>query len=565
VEPVTARLRWLTFCAAFALVAYAPLLSVHYEGLLAAFKYLAADAFYYLAVADHTARAAFFTFDGTHAVNGFHPLWEGYLAFSFGSLRLGSEQQILFAFASSILFTAVGTGLFAVGALAATRSVTLGLLAAVPGFYYWLIPSAIPQYGAQWSFVNGMESPLAVLFFGLTVFLLLHRGWLRHGAPGSRLAALSLVLTLLTLSRLDDVFLFVPFVLYLTLAAPSLRQGAGRALALVALPSVVIGAYLLFNLGYAGAALPLSGAEKAQGPIGGLLRNAYAVLTVLVPLADIRGAGPVIWGSEAWRVLQMVLPALAALLWMALRPPRQWAPPHDASEHQRTILFLLAGYVVLKAAYNFVFVGIWHQGHWYYPVSIMTFNLLAAAGLAEGTTRMIPDRLRFRIGARALALPLRSTAPLACVVFLAISAATFASIKARHDNHRPNFLFWTEREAIQKALDERCPACGILSFDDGIVAYSLASPTMNGLGLQLDKEAVEAKRSGRLLDIARARGFRLLTSLNYPFAADLDAENLRSRLQTYRHLTDEDLSDWHFEIAYRHPATGAVFIAFDRR
>jgi hypothetical protein len=116
-----------------------------------------------------------------------------------------------------------------------------------------------------------------------------------------------------------------------------------------------------------------------------------------------------------------------------------------------------------------------------------------------------------------------------------------------------------------RALAERCPGCGLLSIDDGIFAYSSSIPTLNGTGFMLDKEAYHAKQEGRLLQLAYERGHRLLATLNYPFADELDAGNLGDRLAAYPYLRGEDLSSWRFEIAHREPASGAVFIAFERR
>lgn len=552
---VSPRAALLTSCAIFALVCYPPLLSLHYEGMMAVFKYFATDVYYYLAVADHSTHAAFFTLDGAHPVNGFHPAWQWYLTLAFRWATSTAEQQLLLCFASSILFTAVGTALFGLALLRVTSSPSLALLAAVPGFYFWLAPSARPEYGAQWTYVNGMESPLSILVFGAIAYLLFARGWLQGAIRPARSLALSGLLTLATLSRLDDIFLFVPFLAYLTLGEKSWRARLVRGVWAGIVPLIAIGGYLLWNLTYAGTALPLSGVLKSQGPIGGFLRNAYAVYTMLLPMGDLRGTGPVVWGGEAWRVLQMLLPALAALAWLVLRRPSDWRATSDEPGYLRAMLCLLSAYVVIKAAYNFAFVGLWHQGHWYYAASIMIFNLLLAAWLAEG------------IAARTAAAhrPRRPWIAAACFVFLAVSGATFASIKGGSEAHRANYELWTHRKALDRALAERCPGCGLLAFDDGIFAYASAIPTLNGIGLMLDRQAFEAKRQGRLLPLAYERGHRLLVTLNYPFAEDLDAGNLRSRLGSYRHLRGEDLAPWRFEIAHREPATGAVFIAFEPR
>ena len=133
-----------------------------------------------------------------------------------------------------------------------------------------------------------------------------------------RLLLSSLGITLITLSRLDDVFLFAPFLLLVWGTAGSPREGLRHAALASLVPGVALGAYLVYNALVAGSVLPSSGLAKTQ-PFWGLVRNGYALLTTVAPFADVRG-GPDVWRSEAWRVLQMLLPALLAGGWLATRP-----------------------------------------------------------------------------------------------------------------------------------------------------------------------------------------------------------------------------------------------------
>lgn len=545
-EGPDARARWLVAVISFALVCYPPLLSFSEDGILACFRYFAADAFYYLTIAARSGAADAFTFDGTYAVNGFHPLWCWWLTSSFEWFGLDSRSQLVFTLFSSVGFTALGAALIASACLRFTRSLGLSLLCVVPGFYYWLVPTTNGQYGALWNFANGMETPLTLFFFGVLIDALS-----RHGLPKSTssVLALSLLLTVLTLSRLDDVFLFVPFIAAgLWTAAP----GSDRvrvAIAWVAIPTLVIGSYLAWNLSYSGAALPLSGASKASGLA--VLRNGYALLTTLFPWADVaRESSLELWGSEAWRLLQMVIPALAAAAWIfsGWRSPDGWRT--RLADSVDGPLLVLAGYVLLKAGYNFVFVSLWHQGHWYYPASIVVFNVIAAIALSR--TLSFPSTRTWK-----------TVSGIALAVFLLVTSSTWASIKAGRDDHVRMYELWSARAALETELERICPGCGVLSFDDGIVAFALERPSMNGLGLVLDRKGVEARKDGRLLEIAHARRFRLLTSLNYPFAGELEAPDLRARLEAWPQLKAEPLEAWSFEIAHRDPASGAWFIRFE--
>ena len=59
--------------------AWPPLMALTQEGIQGAFKYFASDSFYYLTIAKQSTSVEFFSFDGVHPTNAFHPLWEVYL------------------------------------------------------------------------------------------------------------------------------------------------------------------------------------------------------------------------------------------------------------------------------------------------------------------------------------------------------------------------------------------------------------------------------------------------------------------------------------------------------
>ena len=306
------------FCAAAALTAYAPLDAWLREGLPAAFRWFADDAFYYLAIADHSPNTGLYTFDGMHPTNGFHPLWQYLLTLVVQTFDLDREGQVTFAFLGSIALVAAGSGFFAMAVARSIRNLTLALLAAVPGYFWWIAPSPTPDVGAQWSFINGMESPLSIFLFGVLAWMLTNRCLLHEPVRLYNVARVSLVLSVLTLSRLDDIFIFAPFLGFLIVFAESRRDALRRAAVFSAIPALLIGGYMLFNVAYAGAALPVSGAAKAGGLLEGFLRNGYATLTMLLPGLDVRSVSPTVWAEEAWRMIQMIIPAFGALAWLVV-------------------------------------------------------------------------------------------------------------------------------------------------------------------------------------------------------------------------------------------------------
>jgi hypothetical protein len=545
----------LVFLATVMAVCYAPLLVWYAEGCLGAFRFFASDAFYYLAIAKRSQGAPFFSFDGRFPTNGFHPLWEHLLAWAFEAGDPTPEGRVLIAFGLSLVATAIGTGLFALAVLRLTRSRTLTLVASVPGAYYWLLGWTNPHLLSRWSFANGMESPLSILFFGLLCWLLLARDLLIGRASAARLTAVSALLALLVLTRLDDVFLLVPFALYAGARAGTRVEALRRTLAVLLLPGLALAAYLAHNLAYAGMALPVSGSAKAGGLVAGLLRNGYGVATTLFPFLDWRPFRAQVWSGEAWRVLQMLVPAAAGLLYALGHLPRGRTPPADPDTYRREVLALLGSYAFLKGAWNFCFVGLWQQGHWYYPLSLLTFDLVVAAALADA----------FRRSALAVRPALRRLALAASLLLVLLSANAFAHLKRAGTYHLESYRLFERRELVQRALDARCPGCSILAFDDGIISFSLAAPVMNGLGLALDREAGSARVRGELLELAYRRGFRLLSSLDYPLGIgpEADSSTVRRQLESYQNLRGQRLAGFEFRLLFVDPETGATFVGFE--
>lgn len=561
----------LVFVAVVAVTAYPPLATLAEQGVLGAFRYLAADSFYYLSVAEHSADLPFFTFDGIHPTNGFHPLWQLVLERSFRWLGLNSPQQIAYVAVMSVALVSLGTGLFALAVLRLTRRPALALLASAPGIYYLLMPGFNPHVGSQWSFANGMETPLSVCFFGILLYALVNREVLTPRSDTRRLLLVSVLLTLLTVSRLDDIFLFAPFLLYVAFSSGDIRQAVRRVAVSSVVPFVALGGYLIYNLTSAGSLLPSSGATKVE-PLWAFARNVYALLTTTAPFADPLGRENPAWSHEAWRMTQMVVPALAAAWWLLTRPMRLGPETHSREGWHNTLVGLLAAYTLLKCGYNFSMVSLWHQGQWYYPLCIMTFNLIAATGCAQLMDARSKRRQAPTLGTRLAGrwpvfgrLPVASAAALALVV---ISANGMVDVKRHTDRQSRAFDFWTERTSTQSLLESNCPGCGVLAFDDGIVSYSLQNtPTLNGLGLSMDAEARAALREGRLLEMAWRRGHRLFVSVSYEMPAEAYSSRpaLRAHLQRNRHFTGQNLEEWDFEVAFRSAKTQVSFIRFQPR
>ncbi|MBI1785545.1 hypothetical protein HYR69_10415 [Candidatus Sumerlaeota bacterium] len=557
----------LVFALLVILTAYPPLRSYQTSGMLAPFRFFAVDAFYYLGVAERSVGKAFFTFDGEHATNGFHPLWQVYLRSAFGLFGLVGNQksQLLFAFFSSVALVSLGAGFFGLGLVRMIRNPAAAILCLIPGPYYFLtrIHGMGLHYGAIWSYENGMESPFSIFFGGLLIWLMSRNQFIGGQSSIKNIILYSMLITLITLSRLDDIFMFIPFLCFVAWSG----QGTPKSTMIARIgyaslpPALLLGSYMGYNIYWTGSPLPLSGIAKA-GPA--LLNNMTCLGQAFVPF-DLFLKYPGDYVDMTWRALQMALPLGAAIV-ILYRAFRKVKRPGGEKWGELDVAYgmyvFLAMYVACKAFYNLVNVKDVHQGHWYYPLSIIFLNMCVTAWAVDLWKNRPAQR-----GHSARLLP-------ACLLGFASVYYTlsFTNLK-RGDPYQTNlFNLWQEGGRLQKELRTRYDGKGFIEFDDGIISYALNIPAMSGLGFTLDREAFEAKERGELLKVAYERGFRMFTSLQYmgrvPLEADSSPNLLRRFLRSSWFMRnssqtrEEGLDPWDFKVLFRDPVTKLVFIEF---
>jgi hypothetical protein len=515
--------------------------------VLAPIQFFTSDTFYYLSIARHSITSSFYTSDGLYPTNGFHPLW-GFLLTKLFSLPAFASQldlQIFLTFGLSLALTALGMMFFGLVVYHLTENASVSLLASVPGFYYLIFAPLIPNYNSTWAYINGMESPLSIFWFGLLLYMLVNKNLL----PDQRwwaTAVLSILMTLVIFSRLDDVFLLLPFWALLFLFSNSRKQAFGRLAIAMGIPLVALLAYMMFNYSYTGSAMPVSGLIKNGN---WLSVNLIFFITSFFPI-QLAQYNP-IWSEASMRSLQTVIPALAAVLWIFIWGKNQnWkAIPRDTN----TIISALAVYVVIKGVYNLVLVYLMGQGHWYYSISIMVFNLIVAvvvAGLLKGITS---QRQRTLLAVASLSL----------VILL---GNTFIYNKIHSEYNLGYYKFWLQKDSVNEALTALDPDLKVVEYDDGILSYLLDAPAMNGFGFTLDKEAAQMQTDGRLLELAYQRGYRTIAVMSYiTFPDDLanDSDQIRERLQAMPGIKLENLDQWQFQFLYRDEESSSAFISFE--
>lgn len=556
-----ARPLLLSLCI-LALTIYPALLSLSELGMRAVFRYSAADAFYYLAVAQNARDALVPTFDGTFSTNGFHPLWQALLSCSAWAFQPSDLELLLGSFWLSLACVAGGSVCLALAVLRLTGSFWWSLFATVPGFFYWAFGSLDPHHYASWSLIDGMESGLSCLSFGGFVWAVFR---LDIGKATPRQLALpTLLLTAAVLARLDDVFYVPAFGAYCYCTGPRRRVAAERLLVVLGVPTITLALYLATNLAYAGQALPISGTMKNDG-LTALLRNLGNPLTTLLPWASdlLYGGGSQGYAQFAQKSLGLLVPGAVAAGFLASRAS-SWRVffrlPGDTGP--ASFLACLAAGASLKALYNFVFVGIWSQGSWYFTANLMTLHLILAHLLSQAVTLHRaptvdgPGR-RSRWGAR-----------LAAVGVIWIGANAFATTKGKPGYHDHYYQFWQERSLVERQLSQLYGDAGVLAYDDGVIAFSLPRRVMSGLGYSLDVEAAQAKRRGELLAVAYRRGVRVIASTNYlPDLGGLESsEDVRRALRYGTSAMKwEKLDAWDFSVVHLSGVSSARFVSFRPR
>jgi hypothetical protein len=268
-----------------------------------------------------------------------------------------------------------------------------------------------------------------------------------------------------------------------------------------------------------------------------LFGNLRLIAEALSPRGLATGSGP------AHRALLLLVPLAVAAWWWVARRPHTSASADDARLDR-----VLAGYVLLRGVWSLVFVGLWHQGYWYFPICVGAMPLLLTGEMTAHASarRGVLSRL-----AAALA-----------VVTLMAGGFTHARLSTWSPAYR---AFWSGRHDIARVLRDTGPSTsGILEYDDGIVSFALGMPGLSGFGLMADRESRDAIAAGTLLDLAWSRGVRVLGSSYYlgPAPADRSQPALLAWLRTLPGMERERPESWRWRVIDV-PVTGIGLLEFE--
>ena len=543
----------LFFYAVLFSVLYVPLiLWLRNKSVFVPFQFFTSDTFYYLSIARHSVNSLFYTSDGMFPTNGFHPLW-GFLLTKLFSIPFFSshlDMQIYLTIILSLVFVTFGTIFFGMTIYHLTDNAAVSLLAAVPGYYYLIFASLVPNYNSTWAYINGMESPLSIFWFGLFLYLLVNKKLLLD----QRLymtVILSIVVTLIVFSRLDDVFLLIPFWILLFFFSEPRKKAVARLLIAIGIPVLSLIAYMVYNYSYTESAMPVSGLIKNGN---WLLVNLAFFITTFFPIQLVNHDA--IWSETSMRSLQTAIPILTAALWLLFwRKNTKLQDWQSIPQDNYTIISALAVYMIIKGGYNFVLVYLMGQGHWYYSISIMLFNLMMGIVIVVPLRNISSQSQRIWIS-------------IAAFLLVILMGNVFINNKIQSKYNVGYYELWLQSEKVNSLLKETAPDIKLVEYDDGIIAYLLNLPVMNGFGFTLDKEAMQAQTEGHLLNLAYERGFRtiaVMSYVNFPDDFENDSDQIREQLRKMPGIGFEDLDQWDFGFLYRDDKSSMVLINYEPR
>jgi hypothetical protein len=603
------------------LAIYPAIISWLSQGVSGIFQFFAADTFYYLAIAKNSSWVPLFSFDGSNPTNGFHPLYQLILKLSFLNPLLANNQysQIIYVYCLSVAMVGISAAIVTYRLIKLKMPAGLTLIAIVPGIIYFGISIVAPNYGSLWAYINGMESPLSLLLFTCLFSIILNDNKLINSGI-IKLITISLIISLIILTRLDDIFILpaicIPYILY----SKSLRDGVKSSLYLVGLPTILVFTYCAVNYSYAGSFMPISGQSK-----GGfsLIANLLNFGNIYFPLKEFIKINPwEYWDEVSWRALLNLIPIIIGVIYLTLFKIKLYPKLNKNNLCCLDILLMtLSIYILLKGGYSLIFVNLWHQGHWYYPVSILVSNIILIRLIHEYI--ILPNiniyfdlknnknkfifKLTITITISFLILlylyvpnlslnykngikneyvnPLIGiciiiligtligkikriffpTSVLLIISIILMTANGFISQKSRYNYNELYESFWKRRIEITKDLLIIDPSIKLLSYDDGIDAYSLNIPVMNGLGFALDIEASKSKKLNKLLDLAKERGFNYISSLTYMpnFKAEI-GDDVSSYLLNSLMMSDNNNSNWSYYLVYEDKITGFKVLSFKK-
>jgi hypothetical protein len=451
-----------------------PLWAILKFKLLAVFNFFAADTFYYLAIAKRSSEF-WNSVDGSTHTNGFHPLWQNILNLIHLAFDPSEAMFIYLVFALSLLLTYLGFVLMSQSCRQVTNS-QISWIFMFPGLVYVCGSQATTaEYGASniyqpLSFINGMESPLTIVFFGVLIFYLR----VRRSLQTREWFFTGCIIALITMSRLDDVFLVLGFVAFLLLFV---RESLVKKL--LALTAPVLGAVLsLFTYHFitGQTLMPVSGLIKGSDT-GEFPTNIETLKRVIQPVNTLE---PV-----ATRVYGLFIPVLLAtsyLIIYALSRLSSARQETDSANKLRDIgIFLvpLSVYVIFKFIYTWNNFYLIETGYWYYVGPVICVNFIAALLVGILFDRGLVSKVFL----------------VTIIGLIQIFNLTYTSQKLQTNNVMHSVFMNRDqlRSDFQKLFETKVK---VIDGTDGIYSFIFENSSQSARGFTINRDGYEAFKDG---------------------------------------------------------------------
>jgi len=403
---------------------------------------LSDDAFYYFKIAQNIVAGLGPTFDGIVPTNGFHPLWMLLMIVVYGIAGSSLQGPVVMVMC---MCGALGVGTLVLLWKLVDRQVAPGFaLVSLAGF---LLPNLLNAT------VNGMETSLQL--FALTGLLLLcyKRRLLEPDAGGRAPAILGIAIGIVTLCRLDSVFLILAAVLLSLADRQPMRAMVMRITRMIAGFSLIMIPYFIWNVAVFGHLTPISGRAKSAFPA--LVNNGF------------------LYGDKALGALMIVV--LLGMLATTILIDRR----RGHREHlQRSPLILLA----VASVFHFVNVSVflsWGVYWWHFTM----YGLAIVIALAQMTYRITSGR------------PVLATAAIIVMVVLFIGGSI--TMKSRELNVRyQQHAGWKQAAGWARHFTDKDAVMAIV--DAGLFGYYSERRVINLDGKANGYEFLEAVNADRV-------------------------------------------------------------------
>jgi len=279
-------------------------------------------------------------------------------------------------------------------------------------------------------------------------------------------------------------------VLALVWKSHNATQRLRTAIAL-ALPILILAAYLTYNRVSVGVFMPTSGSTKAGLSIAENLRS---ILTLVMPGRWSQSPDE-IYSELFMRVFQMLAPMFVCGMYLIRRVRSGWG-----------IIDALCAGVLLKGAYNFINVWAFHQGSWYFGSSIFVANFVIALFCDRTLSLAHPKQKLSRFD------PWMATC--VCGLVTAITFNIYANHYMSHGGGTWQASILVQRDALREMVESQ-GSDRFIEMNDGELAYSTRLQALSGQGLVLDPAAASALKYGHFFELAAARGYSLLMASGF--------------------------------------------------